>query len=204
MTANKDTNPVVKGVRAATEAYAESLRGRPKGSKNKSLTISDGKRFLEENGITEEEIKKEETKKKLNLKQLRFCQYYVANGGNGTNAACKAGYSEKNAAETASILLKNSQISGKIMEIENDHAEAISLTIEYKYRLLKKCSVVLEKELEEKEKQSTAKALVAVLAETNKMAGHYAPARELQQHLITATEDKDTVQKLIDEFDKEY
>ena len=47
---------------------------------------------------------------KLTTKQKAFCDYYIENGGNGTEAAIKAGYSEKTAAEMSSENLRKPNI----------------------------------------------------------------------------------------------
>lgn len=73
---------------------------------------------------------------KLNVKQQKFADEYVINGGNGTKAANAAGYSEKTADATASRLLRNVKVSEYIKErvnqIEQDRlmnvTEALSLS----------------------------------------------------------------------------
>lgn len=52
----------------------------------------------------------------LSLRQKRFINAYLANGGNATQAAIKAGYTSKAAAETGSRLLRNAKVSGVIKE----------------------------------------------------------------------------------------
>lgn len=56
---------------------------------------------IDENGLTE--------------KQRRFCDYYLIDP-NGTQAAIKAGYAEKNAHVEASRLLRNAKIRSYLME----------------------------------------------------------------------------------------
>lgn len=53
---------------------------------------------------------KKKLEKKLKPKQIRFCEYYVALGGNATKAAIAAGYSEKSARQQGSRLLTNVDI----------------------------------------------------------------------------------------------
>jgi hypothetical protein len=48
-------------------------------------------------------------------KQRRFVIAYVDNGGNGTQAAISAGYSERSAASTASRMLKDAKIQAAIV-----------------------------------------------------------------------------------------
>lgn len=55
--------------------------------------------------------RKEELEKKVKPKQRKFCEYYVAFGGNATKAALAAGYSEKSARQQGSRLLTNDDIA---------------------------------------------------------------------------------------------
>lgn len=52
----------------------------------------------------------------LNLKQKSFADYYIENGGNATDAAKRAGYSEKTAYSMGCRLLKKVEILGYIAE----------------------------------------------------------------------------------------
>lgn len=54
----------------------------------------------------------------LSLKQQKFCEYYVQSG-NATEAAIKAGYSEKSARVTASKMLTFANIQKYIDELKN-------------------------------------------------------------------------------------
>ena len=54
---------------------------------------------------------KKKLEKKLTPKKIRFCEYYVALGGNATKAAIAAGYSEKTARQQGSRLLTNVDIA---------------------------------------------------------------------------------------------
>lgn len=54
----------------------------------------------------------------LSLKQQKFCEYYVQSG-NATEAAIKAGYSEKSARVTASKMLTFANIQKYINELKN-------------------------------------------------------------------------------------
>ena len=46
----------------------------------------------------------------LTPKQLMFCEHYLINNGNGTQAAISAGYSERTAEAAASRLLTNVKV----------------------------------------------------------------------------------------------
>lgn len=68
--------------------------------------------------ITEklETLSLEELAAKLNDRQKLFCEYYIQLGGEGcgTEAAIKAGYSPKTAAQQASRLLKKAEVSAYV------------------------------------------------------------------------------------------
>lgn len=53
---------------------------------------------------------------KLTIKQQKFADEYIINGGNATQAAIKAGYSEKYANTNANKLLQNTTIQSYIEE----------------------------------------------------------------------------------------
>lgn len=57
---------------------------------------------------------------KLTPKQKTFCEEYVKNGGNGTQAAITAGYSKKNANVIASENLTKPYISAYIAELQDE------------------------------------------------------------------------------------
>ena len=59
-----------------------------------------------------------EIEKDLNEKQKRFCQEYVANGYNVTQAAISAGYSEKTAAQIGSRLLRHVKVKEEIGRLQ--------------------------------------------------------------------------------------
>lgn len=60
------------------------------------------------------------TRLSTEIKYEKFCATYRKNGGNGTEAAIAAGYSEKTAAVTASKLLRNPKIIRRIEELAKD------------------------------------------------------------------------------------
>lgn len=55
-------------------------------------------------------------KMKLTIKQQKFADEYIINGGNATQAAIKAGYSEKTAKSQGQRLLTNVDVSNLISE----------------------------------------------------------------------------------------
>jgi len=73
----------------------------------------------------------EQKEYKLSPKQIAFCDAYLANGFNGTQAAITAGYSPKTANEQASRLLANVNIQKYIKSKQEPLAEKFKVTREY-------------------------------------------------------------------------
>lgn len=67
----------------------------------------------------------------LTIKQQRFVNEYVANGGNGTRAAIQAGYSEDTASEMAYENLNKPHIKQAIEAYEQAIATKCGITAEY-------------------------------------------------------------------------
>lgn len=68
--------------------------------------------------------------KKLTYKQKQFCYEYIINGGNGTKAALKAGYSSKCASSTSYKLLEQDYIKEYIESISDDALKNKELSAE--------------------------------------------------------------------------
>ena len=68
--------------------------------------------------------------KKLNPKQESFCREYIIDL-NSAQAAIRAGYSEKTARTIGSKLLTNIDISEKIQQLSDKHAESVGITAEW-------------------------------------------------------------------------
>ncbi len=66
----------------------------------------------------------------LTPKQEAFCQEYLIDL-NGTQAAIRAGYSEKTANEQASRLLANVNISRRVQTLRNERMTTTKVTAEY-------------------------------------------------------------------------
>lgn len=60
---------------------------------------------------------------KLNGRQRAFAEHYVANGGNGLQAAISAGYSDKGAEVTASKLLRVPKVGAYVRELQAELRE---------------------------------------------------------------------------------
>lgn len=76
----------------------------------------------------------------LNEKQRRFCEEYVANGGNGTQAAIAAGYDERFATGQASRLLRYAHVQEEILRLhkktENKKIATAQEVMEYFTRVM--------------------------------------------------------------------
>ncbi len=79
---------------------------------------------------------------KLTLKQLYFCQEYVRNNGNATQAAITAGYSEKACAEVGHDNIRKPHIIKKIEELTAQHLRVAGITPEWIKESLKSLAVV--------------------------------------------------------------
>lgn len=60
-------------------------------------------------------------------KQQAFIQHYLANGGNGTQAAIAAGYSPRSAAVTSSELLRMDKITRRMKPAKEEQKERLAL-----------------------------------------------------------------------------
>lgn len=76
------------------------------------------------------------TETKLTPKQERFCEEYVIDL-NATQAAIRAGYSQKTANEQSSRLLANVNIQSYISELKNKASEIIEISHQYVLNTLK-------------------------------------------------------------------
>lgn len=72
----------------------------------------------------------EPKKGKLTPRNLRFCEEYVLDL-NATQAAIRAGYSEKSAHTTANEILKNPKVQQKIAELQDERSERTRITADY-------------------------------------------------------------------------
>jgi len=81
-------------------------------------------------------VKKKNPSKKdqpLTERNIRFCEEYLVDL-NATQAAIRAGYSEKTAAEQSSRLLKNVKISALIQEMRDKRSTRTEITQDYVLR----------------------------------------------------------------------
>jgi len=75
-------------------------------------------------------------KPKLTPKQEMFCKEYIIDL-NATQAAIRAGYSEKTANEQGARLLANVSISEKIRELINQRSARVEITADYVLQTIK-------------------------------------------------------------------
>lgn len=115
---------------------------------------------------------------KLTSKQDAFVKEYIINGGNATQAAIKAGYSEKTAVKTASENMTKPDIQESIAKhrqtLEKDHI----WNKETKLQLLQKIASGGVRDVVDKDgnmKMENPSASVAALKEHNLMQGDNAP-----------------------------
>ena len=66
----------------------------------------------------------------LTAKQQRFCEEYLIDL-NATQAAIRAGYSEKTAEQQGSRLLSNAKVAAAIAEAQSDRSERTEITQDY-------------------------------------------------------------------------
>ena len=110
---------------------------------------------------------------KLNARQKSFCEYYVASG-NATDAAIKAGYSEKYAGVNADKLLKNTNIQKYIEELqEKAKGNRIMTAIERREFLTK---MILKEETKDTDRLKAVDIL-------NKMDGAYTQKVEVNGNI---------------------
>lgn len=76
---------------------------------------------------------------KLNNKQEMFCQEYIIDL-NATQAAIRAGYSERSASVTAARLLTNAKISTRVKELMKNRADKLNLDAYWVLKRLKDVS----------------------------------------------------------------
>ena len=66
----------------------------------------------------------------MNIKEQRFCNEYVKNGGHGTNAVISAGYSENGASVQASRLLAKVKIRECVSRMEEYAVQSSAISKE--------------------------------------------------------------------------
>lgn len=115
----------------------------------------------------------------LNMRQQKFVDEYIRNGGNGTQAAIFAGYSENSARTTACEILAKQYIKEAIEQRKRDINAASEVGLEWRISILKKAANAgLETYLTEGGPRYQAiSASVSAINELNKMTGAHAPTK---------------------------
>ncbi len=111
---------------------------------------------------------------KLTVKQDAFVKAYLLNGGNATQAAITAGYSEKTAQEIGSENLSKPIIKSAIEKHQKKNDENFIWSKEKKLRLLERIASVATSEDGEKGMINMQSAIAAI-KEHNLMQGDNAP-----------------------------
>ncbi len=124
---------------------------------------------------------------KLTPKQDAFVKAYLLNGGNGTQAAITAGYSEKTANEQAAQNLAKLSIKNAIEEHQKKADEAFIMSKRDKLLMLERIANATAVEDEEKGILN-AQAAIAAIKEHNLMQGDNAPTQTENKHIINANE----------------
>ena len=66
----------------------------------------------------------------MTAKQEHFCAEYAVDY-NGTQAAIRAGYSEKNAANQASRMLRNAEVLARVRELQREQVERLAVSTDF-------------------------------------------------------------------------
>ena len=112
---------------------------------------------------------------KLSLKQDAFVKAYLLNGGNATQAAISAGYSEKTAKVIGSENLSKPNISKAIKAHQRITDEAFIMTKLNKLKVLEK---IIDESIRIDEKGIlNATAVIAAIKAHNEMQGDNAPIK---------------------------
>ncbi len=127
---------------------------------------------------------------KLTPKQDAFVKAYLLNGGNATQAAIEAGYSEKTAQQVGSENLLKPVIKESIARHQKKSDESYVWT---KADKLKKLEKLIERcSLDDEEKGAlNAAAAISAIKEHNLMQGDNAPTQTENKHTITKADDLD-------------
>ena len=126
---------------------------------------------------------------KLTHKQDAFVKAYLLNGGNATQAAITAGYSEKTAQQVGSENLLKPVIKKSIKEHQKKSDETYIWT---KADKLKKLEKLIDRcSIDDEEKGAlNAAAAISAIKEHNLMQGDNAPTETTNTHKIITADDE--------------
>lgn len=152
-------------------------------------------------------IDKNVKSQKLTLKQEKFIRYYIENGGNGTQAAISAGYSEDAAKTTSAELLTYPNVVQELNKLKDKVLipieERTGLTLEFKMNAIVKGIIACLNGGARGDNKMEVRGMAALIAEANKMQGHYAPEKHINTN-VNSTIDMDLMNDLIKKYTKEY
>lgn len=113
----------------------------------------------------------------LTLKQRLFCEHYVSNNGNGTQAAKSSGYSDETARYIAAENLSKPHIKKYIVSRMKDAIEKAGAGIDWRIDMLKKTAEGSFNGAASKDGVLNPSGVVNSISELNKMDGSYSPAK---------------------------
>ena len=112
-------------------------------------------------------------KKKLTNKEEMFIREYLVDN-NGARAARAAGYSVKTARNIANENLSKPHIINRIMEVQEERLERLTITTDMKHELLWSGA-------QNSHAEGDFKSMKACIAELNRMQGDIAPTKTEQK-----------------------
>ena len=118
----------------------------------------------------------------LNPKQLKFCKEYIKDW-NASQAAIRAGYSEKGSNVTGVRLLANINIANQIKELEKAQGAKHHIT---KAKLLDELMGIVQdmRKGSNKAKSNAASTAIKAIDLMAKMLGHYESAEQQEKNII--------------------
>lgn len=129
----------------------------------------------------------------LTIKQRLFCDYYLSNGYNGTQAAKSAGYSQTEGV-CCSIGVENlgkPLIKKYIGARMKEAVEKVGVGVEWRLEMLKKIMGACMDGSASKDGVVTPEAAIKSIAEMNKMDGSYAPTQTEAKVTVDSCEEMD-------------
>ncbi len=142
----------------------------------------------------------------LTLQQRKFCEHYVANGGNHKQAALSAGYSKHSPDERAYEQLRKPAIRRYVTKLMKEAIEKSGFTTEYTLNLLKKgAEAAFKDKLTNLDGVTRVDTIVnydgleKCLDMRNRMVGDYAPEKTETKTENTNSLESATFRALMDE-----
>lgn len=134
----------------------------------------------------------------LTTKQLLFCQHYLANGNNATQAALSAGYKKKTAYQSGYENLRKPEIIGFLRKEMEEVSKKLRITTEEKVSLLwhvaRRCGAVDEW----KDENFIPSPVATLIDQISKHDGGHVPEKQDIRLGV------DNFAKILKENEKEY